>query len=417
MFVLHNVKLAIISPVPVEHAAILARLHNLGEQLKEGNRYVTGGFEGKYHRYEVVTQLTGSKNEVLADATGRVVRLFEPAVVILAGIAGGVKDVQVGDVVVGTKYYGYESGKVTPEGFAARPDSGYYSKELIAVAQSAAGDDQWRRRAQRADRARVWLGAIAAGNKVIGSSNSEIFRLLKQHYNDTLALEMEAAGFGSAMLNYPAVRFLNIRGISDLLDGKSASDAAGSQELAADNMAAFIFELLYRLDITQFNTTGMDIKELAKQVIALILPIIKMDAVKEIGNDFKDATNGTIRELWQKAKPLFIEEYDTLKNNPDDSEARGAAANELKNALKDKPALQQELEALVESARKSQGGATTIIENSKNVISGSNISVGGDFHLGDKGSQSYNDTGLIAKDGDVNQSGKYVAGRDININK
>jgi len=375
---------AILTPIPVEHAAIVARLGALEEQLLEGSRFVSGLFEGKHHRYRVITQQTGSKNEVLATATDKIVRLFQPSVVILAGIAGGVKDVQVGDVVVGVKYYGYESGKVTSEGFASRPDSGYYSKELQAVAQSVAGDDQWRSRAKNAGGARVLFGAIAAGNKVIGSSNSDIFRLLKQNFNDTLALEMEAAGFGLAMLNYPTVRFLNIRGISDLLDGKSTSDAAGSQELAADNMAAFVYELLYRLDITQFNTIGMDIKELAKQVIALILPMIKMDAVKEIGNDFKDATNGTIRELWQKAKPLFIEEYDSLKNNPEDPDTQADARAALKRSLSDKPALQNELEALVETIKKNQGGAT-VIENSKNVISGSHISVGGDFHLGDKG--------------------------------
>jgi len=376
--------IAILSPIHVEHNAILAQLPATIEKMVDGNRYLIGQFQGKFHYFNLITQEAGSKNENIALATERVIRQFNPVVVILAGVAGGVKDVAIGDVVVGTKYYGYEFGKVTPDGFATRPESCYYSRELQAVAKSVAGSNNWRHRAKNIAASKAVFGAIAAGNKVIAATDSEAYRLLKLTYNDTTAIEMEAVGFGQAMLSYPATRFINIRGISDLLDGKSKSDAGGSQELAAENMAAFVFELLYQLDVSQFKIIGsMDIKELSKEIIGLIMPIVKLDAVKEIGDDFKDATNGTVRELWEKVKPLFIEEYEELKKSPDDADSQTAAGMKLKRELEKKEGLQREVAGLVEKVKEGNSRSKVVIQQSKNVVQGSSISVGGDFRLGD----------------------------------
>ncbi len=381
----NTMNVAILTPIQVEHSAILAQLSSFTEQMVDGNHYLLGSLNGRHQSFNIITQQAGPKNENTALATEKVIRHFQPVVVILAGVAGGVKNVAIGDVVVGTKYYGYEFGKVTPEGFATRPESGHYSKELLTIAQSVAGNGNWRQRAKKSGSANVVFGAIAAGNKVIAATDSEVFRLLKHTYNDTTAIEMEATGFGQAMQSYPATRFLNVRGISDLLDGKSKSDAGGSQELAADNMAAFVFELLYQLDVSQFKIIGsMDIKELSKQIIGLIIPIVRLDAAQKIGADFKDATNGTVRELWEKVKPLFIEEYEELKTTPEDADAQTAAGMKLKRVLEREEDLRKEVVGLVEKAKEEKANTKVAIENSKNVIQGSSISVGGNFHLGDK---------------------------------
>ncbi|MBK8565943.1 MAG: 5'-methylthioadenosine/S-adenosylhomocysteine nucleosidase [Saprospiraceae bacterium] len=380
---------ALLTPILVEHNAIMAHLPALSEQMIDGNRYLLGSFEGKFHSFNVITHQSGSKNENTALATERIIRQFNPLIVILAGVAGGVKDVEIGDLVIGTKYYGYEFGKVTPTGFAARPESGQYSKELLTLAQSVAGNGNWRKRAKNATESKVVFGAIAAGNKVIAATDSDAYRLLKQTYNDTTAIEMEAIGFGQAMQSYPSIRFLNVRGISDLLDGKSKSDVGGSQELAAAHMAAFVFELLYQLDISQFKIFGgMDVKELSKQIIGLILPIVKLDAVKEIGDDFKDATNGTVRELWKKVKPLFIEEYEELKKEPDDVDAQADARSELKRALEGKEDLKREIEGLVKRIKEEKpsgfnNSGTITVNKAKNVMIGGSISADGNVYFGD----------------------------------
>lgn len=374
---------ALLTPIPVEHQAILAHLPACIEEQSDGNRYLTSDFKGRYHHFHIITQQTGSKNENIALMTDRIIRRYNPYVVILAGVAGGVKDVSVGDVVVGTKYYGYEFGKVTSNGFATRPEAGNYSKELVTLAQSVAHHGDWRKRAKKPASSKVTFGAIAAGNKVIAATGSDAFRLLKQSFNDTTAIEMEAVGFGLAMQAFPSVRFLNVRGISDLLDGKSKSDAGGSQEWAADNMAAFVFELLNQLDVSQFKILGsMDMKELSKEILGLIMPIVKLESVREIGDDFKEATNGTVRALWEKVKPLFIEEYEELKKSPDDADAQAAARLKLKRELEKKEDLQREVSELVEQAKEKNPGSQVVIRDSKNVVQGSQISVGGDFRLG-----------------------------------
>jgi len=372
--------IAILTPIPLEHQAILACLVSQTERIVEGSRFVSGQFESKHGVFNIVTHQTGSGNSTVALATEKSVRLFQPLVVILAGIAGGVKDVDLGDVVVGTKFYGYESGKETETGFVVRPEAGYYSMDLQAIAQSVAGNGRWKNRvAGGAPGAKVVFGPIASGNKVIAATDGAVYRLLKQSFNDTTALEMEAIGFGQAMQHHPGIRFINIRGISDLLEGKSHADAGGSQERAAAHMSAFIFELLHQLDIAQFKFMGMDLKELAKQALETTLPITKMEAG---GQDFSRTTSEPARALWQKVRSLLGGEYDALKNDPDDADTKAEARITLRRALEGKAGLQAELEALLNEAKKS-GDAGVAISNSKNVVQGSNITVGGDFRLGD----------------------------------
>ncbi|MEO1261983.1 MAG: 5'-methylthioadenosine/S-adenosylhomocysteine nucleosidase [Bacteroidota bacterium] len=314
--------IAILTPIQIEQAAIISQLHHTSEKIVDGNRYIFGKLDGLHHSFNIITQQSGPKNEVTAIAAEKIIRIFQPIIVLLVGVAGGVKDVAIGDVVVGTKYYGYESGKENPEGFASRPDSGYYSKELLVCAEFVAAKNAWHQRTEKAKNSKVIFGAIASGNKVIAATDSATFRLLKQNYNDTTAVDMEAVGLGQVMRLYPSIRFLNIRGISDLLDHKSAADASGSQELAAANMAAFVIELINQIDISKFKITGMEIHELAKQIVELIIPIAKSESTKEITGEVKAVTEGSMNQLWEKVKPLFMEEYLALKKKPNDKDTR-----------------------------------------------------------------------------------------------
>ncbi len=317
-------KVLILTPIQIEHEAVLAHLSDHQEEIVEGSRFVLGTFSGKSHQFEVVTQVTGSGNSTIALATERAVKRFRPIMVLLVGVAGGVKDVGIGDIVVGTRYYDYECAHESNEGTKARPRSGHYSKPLKALAESVNANKGWWNRLQGDLIPNVVFGTIASGSKIMAGTESQLFRFLKNSYNDTTAIEMEAAGFGEAMRDYPHIYALNIRGISDLLDGKQQADRAGSQELASANVAAFVFEMIHQFSSANFWTPEVEIKDRFHDFINILKKAQNPALPKDKKEDYAPPPNRAPHEL-EHLKPLSIEDrsyiLDALEKMGDDQKA------------------------------------------------------------------------------------------------
>ncbi len=241
----------ILTAIPVEFEAVQCHLTELKEEiLPDGTIYDRGKFSANGQSWEVGLAEIGAGNTEAAVATKRAIDYFKPSVVLFVGVAGGIKDVILGDVVAATKVYGYESGKVVDEGFLPRPSLGSASYALEQRAKKEAKRSDWIKRIKGAvtsQQPKAIIGAIAAGEKVVASTTSDIYKLLRSNYSDTLAVEMEGYGFLKAMRANPKINALVIRGISDLIDGKSGADANGSQEIAARHASAFAFEILAKL--------------------------------------------------------------------------------------------------------------------------------------------------------------------------
>ncbi|WP_293070891.1 MULTISPECIES: tetratricopeptide repeat protein [unclassified Moorena] len=243
----------ILTAIPVEYIAVKAHLSNLQEEEHEqGTVYELGQFSDNGKSWEVGIVEIGPGNTRAAMETERAIAYFDPDVVLFVGVAGGIKDVKLGDVVAATKVYGYESGKITLE-FEPRPDVGEASYKLIQRARAEAKKSDWLERLTSVDSTvdspRVLVAPIAAGEKVVASKNSSTFKLLQKNYGDAVAVEMEGSGLLQAAHANHQVSALIIRGISDLIDSKSEADAAGWQEIAAQNASAFAFEILAKLTI------------------------------------------------------------------------------------------------------------------------------------------------------------------------
>ncbi len=300
-------KILILSPIQVEHEAVIAHLSGRAEEITEGSRYVMGQFAGKHHNFEIITQQTGSGDSTVALATQKAVKRFNPVAVFLVGIAGGIKDVNIGDVVVGTRYYGYEHALETDEGTKARPRSGHYSKPLRALAESVNAQPDWWKRLPGDLVPNVVFGAIASGNKVVAGTGSTLYQYLKTTYNDTIAIEMEATGFGEAMSDYPTIPALNLRGISDLLDGKKQAEAAGSQPLAAAHAAAFAFELIFQLNPVQLLLPEMEFRNRLDDFMEILRMPQKPMPLGKIADDYAPPPNRAPVEL-ERLQPLSKED-------------------------------------------------------------------------------------------------------------
>lgn len=153
---------------------------------------------------------------------------------IFVGVAGGLKQaVGMGDVVVGTRVYGYHSGRQEPDGFHARPRAWESSHELLQQARYLVNSGTWRGAA-------VHFEALAAGEVVLNSGDSPLNEQLRWHYEDAAAIEMESAGVAQAAHVNDGTPTITVRGICDHADGRKNPMAdLDTQPRAAANAAGF----------------------------------------------------------------------------------------------------------------------------------------------------------------------------------
>jgi nucleoside phosphorylase len=245
----------ILTAIAVECHAVCQHLTQLRQVKNRQNTiYECGQFESPLGQiWNVAVGEIGEGNAVSDRETERAITSFNPCIVLFVGVAGGIKDVQIGDVVAATKVYDYESGK-EEEVFKPRPNVGLATYNLEQLAKATRRD--WDRKRESGDHCpKVEIGAIASGSRVIASKKSEIYRLLKNNYGNVLAVEMEGFGLLDAVRANSGVSAIVIRGISDLIKGKAAADASGSQKLAAENASRFAFSLIskFATDIVPTN--------------------------------------------------------------------------------------------------------------------------------------------------------------------
>jgi adenosylhomocysteine nucleosidase len=181
--------------------------------------------------------LAGKGNHPAAVLAERAIAEFAPKALLFVGVAGALQEhVALGDVVVATHVYAYHGGTSQDDGLKARPRAWETSHAADQIARHLERTGTWA--------SQLHFGPIAAGEVVQYSTLSDEARWIREHYNDALAIEMEAAGVAQAGHLNNSLPVLVVRGISDRADaGKTGADAAGWQPRAVANAAAFAVAL------------------------------------------------------------------------------------------------------------------------------------------------------------------------------
>jgi nucleoside phosphorylase len=214
---------------------------------RQGTIYQVGTFVNEKNSWEIILAEIDSGNSNSAFETERAIQEFDPEAVFFVGLASGIKNVTVGDVVVSNKIYGYESGKLTANRFELRPEVGNSSYSLQQRAQADARAGQWVGRLDNLSELhfpKAVVGPIAAGEKELDGTENNLVEFLRANYEDALAIELEGKGFLAAARANNGINAIVIRGISNLLDGCGASV---DETKATVSAVAFLFEMLANL--------------------------------------------------------------------------------------------------------------------------------------------------------------------------
>ncbi|MFD0447830.1 hypothetical protein ACFQ10_44495 [Streptomyces indonesiensis] len=111
----------VLTALEVEYRAVRAHLEDPRPvQAERGALFEVGVFREGSEERTVAIHMTGPGNPGAAASVERAAALFAPRAMLFVGVAGGVKDVALGDVVAADAVYDYETGKDTESGFLPR---------------------------------------------------------------------------------------------------------------------------------------------------------------------------------------------------------------------------------------------------------------------------------------------------------
>ncbi|MFI6338091.1 hypothetical protein [Streptomyces sp. NPDC050535] len=244
-----------------EYNAVREHLEGpLAEYDVRGALFEFGTFGGRHAKWTVACHETGPGNTAAAALTERAVTAFRPRHIFFVGIAGGLKDTALGDVVAARHIYDYESGKDLEDGFHPRMTTHLSTFDLVQRAQATARDEAWRHRIKAPVTDTVpqaHVKPLAAGSKVVADKRSATALLLERYCGDAVAVEMEGHGFLQSAYINAGTSALVVRGISDRLSDKGEDNDRVWQPAASRHAAAFTFELLHNLTVSPSSRAGL----------------------------------------------------------------------------------------------------------------------------------------------------------------
>jgi len=320
--------------LPLEQEAVVRKLSNVKtyEHGQTKTPYKIGSYISNGNKLQIVVGRTGQTNVNAAIETERAIQHFNPTFIFFVGVAGGLKDVSIGDIVLGTDVFGYEKGKSENE-FLSRPKFAFSSYELEMKAVDFSSSKEWIVKSSSIvnekfqNKVSVYPGTIASGDKVLASINSELSNYLRINCSHALAVETEGLGFLEACRPYSLIKSLLIRGISDLVEGKSDSDQEGSQTYASNNAAEFLFGFIDFLRINQEDVT-LTLQEKLFEIATKLYP----EGIKDKAIWLRSGGDLSLIQLNMTGKAQWIEALRLIENGGGGGDISfDSITNEMKN--------------------------------------------------------------------------------------
>lgn len=253
----------IIAIIPAEARAIYAHLEERETIVgPKGTLYDVGRYADPAGDWTIVVAHSSPGNVSAASTVTRAHADFggDFTAQLVVGVGGSLKeDVPIGSVVVAEMAYNAHSGKEIEAGLQTRPHGSNSHHVLLAAARKAVIEGDWVELLKSPYKFELpspaeypkacpyppdsFLKPVASTEVVLSSSNGALYKLIRSHYNDAAAVEMEGYGALKAAEeeNTPAIV---IRGISDRCDGKDPEKDANLQPIAAAHAAAMAMKIL-----------------------------------------------------------------------------------------------------------------------------------------------------------------------------
>jgi adenosylhomocysteine nucleosidase len=241
---------AILGAFPKEVIMLKEQAANKKVDIIEEMEFVSGRLRGK----KVAIAFTGIGKVNAAMTCGLMIEHFKPKEVIFTGIAGGINpDLRFGDIVIGTKTAQHDLGLFTDDGIIQRgtrnPLTGMRNpvffevdERLLAAAERAAKQVQLKTiKTEGGERKpKIIKGVIATGNVFVSSTSKS------EELRSKLGAEVvEMEGGAVAQICYQrGIPCLVIRSVSDKADAKARQDWLQFHELAAENSARLVTEIV-----------------------------------------------------------------------------------------------------------------------------------------------------------------------------
>lgn len=236
----------ILTALEEEHTAVARALGDCDVQRWRGRTLHIG----KVGALEVLAfPMGGMGNTGSAQAATLVISVWNPAYIILAGIAGGIResgdDLRLGDVLVPDRIVGYESAKIRLEGPEPRYEVLRPDWELLQTARGLDPRD-WALgiAAPRPDGyggrviPRAFFGPVFSGEKVLADGTT--IARLREDWSKAIGVEME--GLGAALASYRGgPGFLMAKAVSDFADDTKDDNW---HAYAAESAARFVVAVL-----------------------------------------------------------------------------------------------------------------------------------------------------------------------------